>query len=61
MLNDKTLRATNFACVHAGPKEGWKSSAWSRPMSRCQPGASCSCGTPGVGGPGDVAQRRTAR
>ena len=23
MLNDKTVRGTNFTCVHAGPKEGW--------------------------------------
>ena len=23
MLNDKTVRDTNFTCVHAGPKEGW--------------------------------------
>jgi len=23
MLNDKTVRNTNFTCVHAGPKEGW--------------------------------------
>ena len=21
MLNDKTVRGTNFACVHAGPKD----------------------------------------
>ena len=24
MLNDRTVRNTNFTCVHAGPKEGWK-------------------------------------
>jgi mannose-6-phosphate isomerase-like protein (cupin superfamily) len=23
MLNDEALRGTNFACFHAGPKEGW--------------------------------------
>ena len=23
MLNEKTVRGTNFTCVHAGPKEGW--------------------------------------
>ncbi len=23
MLNDKTVRGTNFACFHAGPMEGW--------------------------------------
>jgi hypothetical protein len=23
MLNDETVRGTNFACFHAGPKEGW--------------------------------------
>jgi quercetin dioxygenase-like cupin family protein len=23
MLNDKTVRGTNFTCVHAGPMEGW--------------------------------------
>src|SRR5262245_61245758 len=23
MLNDKTVRGTNFTCFHAGPKEGW--------------------------------------
>ena len=23
MLNDTTVRNTNFTCVHAGPKEGW--------------------------------------
>ena len=23
MLNDKTVRGTNFTCVHAGPQEGW--------------------------------------
>jgi mannose-6-phosphate isomerase-like protein (cupin superfamily) len=23
MLNDKTVRGTNFTCVHAGPKEAW--------------------------------------
>ena len=23
MLNDKTVRGTNFTCVHAGPKEVW--------------------------------------
>ena len=23
MLNDKTVRGTNFTCVHAGPKEEW--------------------------------------
>jgi mannose-6-phosphate isomerase-like protein (cupin superfamily) len=23
MLYDKTVRGANFACVHAGPKEGW--------------------------------------
>ena len=23
MLADKTVRATNFTCFHAGPKEGW--------------------------------------
>ena len=23
MLNEKTVRATNFTCVHAGPREGW--------------------------------------
>jgi hypothetical protein len=23
MLHDKTVRGTNFTCVHAGPKEGW--------------------------------------
>jgi uncharacterized cupin superfamily protein len=24
MLNDETVRGTNFTCFHAGPKEGWK-------------------------------------
>ena len=23
MLNDKTVRGTNFTCIHAGPMEGW--------------------------------------
>jgi hypothetical protein len=23
MLNEKTVRATNFTCFHAGPREGW--------------------------------------
>ena len=23
MRNTKTVRGTHFACVHAGPKEGW--------------------------------------
>ena len=23
MLNDKTVRGTNFTCVHVGPKEAW--------------------------------------
>src|ERR1700730_15342807 len=23
MLNDKTVRGTNFTCFHAGPNEGW--------------------------------------
>ncbi len=23
MLNDRTVRGTNFTCVHAGPMEGW--------------------------------------
>jgi hypothetical protein len=23
MLNERTVRATNFTCFHAGPMEGW--------------------------------------
>ena len=49
MLNDKTVRGTNFTC--STPAEGgWTSSAWSRPTCRCRPGASCSCGTAGSAG-----------
>ena len=45
MLNDKTVRGTNFTCFHAGPKEGWAQFRLEPPDVPVPARESCSCGT----------------
>ena len=62
MLNDKTVRGTNFTCVHAGPKEGWtRVPPGAARRSKASQGQAVPAEPAGVGGPGDVAERGPAR
>ena len=46
MLNEKTVRGTNFTCFHAGPMEGWTQFRLPlRPMPQAKPEAGQDAGT----------------